>query len=333
MNKYNNLLIQISDEYAIRRGKTEDQNKWKARLIYSLLGKMALASLFDIDEEDASSVIHMKRRIEKLQVSYREMYPELSRFLPVNPEELSNEIYDVYLHSGVIYHEPNRVLMSVKTEIATEGICFTRGAEIEVKQNMSGLGTYRIADQTTHTGSLTDMFQMETEHLSAIWDYAVQRAVWGEFKAETNVEYLRMVPPFSRGYWVDKPDISGKVSLLRTGFRGSQLYYLYRFDAGKIMVSQLPQWQVEEYNYRLLANACLYNEGVLPPSVIKYDGGIVYINFKYLPPPAELYLWKLYSWPETISALPKDFNRICTRNVFDVIKKEMQAKGYGFIEG
>lgn len=333
MNKYNNLLIQISDEYAIRRGKTEDQNKWKARLIYSLLGKMSLASLFDIDEEDASSVIHMKRRIEKLLVSYREMYPELSRSLPVNPEELSNEIYDIYLHSGVIYHEPNRVLMAAKYEIVTEGICFTRGTEIEVKQNMSGLGTYRIADQTSQTGSLTDMFQLETEHLSEIWDYAVRRAVWREFNAETNVEYLRMVPPFNRGYWVDKPDTSGKESLLRTGFRGSQLYYLYRIDAGKILASQLPQWQVEEYNYRLLANACLFNEGVLPPSVVKYDDGIVYINFKYLPPPAELYLWKLYTWPETISSLPKDFNRICTRNVFDVIKKEMQTKGYGFIEG
>ena len=84
--------MRISEDYAIRKGKSEDQNQWKARLIYSLLGKMALASLFDIDEEDASSVIHMKRRIEKLQVSYREMYPELSRFLPVNPESMQGGI-------------------------------------------------------------------------------------------------------------------------------------------------------------------------------------------------------------------------------------------------
>ena len=332
MNKYNNLLMRISEDYAIRKGKSEDQNQWKARLIYSLLGRMALASLFDIDEEETSSVIHMKRRVETLLINYRDMYPELDRFLPIDPTELSNEIYDIYLHSGIVYHEPNRVQMATKSETTVTGVRFIRGYEIETKQKMSGLGAYVQADSVSQQGSLTDMFQLEVSSLAEIWNYTIKRAVWSDFKAETNVEYLRMDPPFNRGYWVDKPYTNGRISLLRTGFKGSQLYYLYKVEEAALLVSQLPQWQVEDYNYRLLANACLHNEEVLPPSVVKHDGELVSLNFRYLPPPAELYLWKLYTWPETMGTLPKDFNRICTRNVFDAIKMEMQTKGYSFIE-
>ena len=332
MNKYNKLLIHISEEYGINKGKNEERNQWKTRVIYSMLGRMAMASLFDVDEEDTSSVVHMKRRIETLLTSYREMYPELNRLLPNEPTELSQEICDVFLHTGVIYHEPHRVLMAAKSEISFGGICFTRGYELETEQKLSGLGTYKEVDKTTTTGTLTDMFLLETSSLMEVWDYYTQRTVWSEFKTDSNVEYLRMAPPFSKGYWVDKPEVSGKVSLLRTGFKGSQLYYLYKVISGTTLVSQLPQWQVEDYNYRLLANACLCNEGVLRASTYKYDDKLVYLNFGYLPPPAELYLWKLYSWPLTMVSLPKDFNRICERKVFNVIKSEMQAKGYTFIE-
>lgn len=332
MNKYNNLLVRISEEYVIRKGKAEDQNQWKARLIYSFFGRMALASLFDIDEEETSSIIHMKRRVEALLLNYLEMYPELNKYLPIDPSELSNEIYDIYLHTGVIYHEPNRVLMATKSEVSWEGIIFSRGFGIETPQNLSGLGAYRQTEPITNTGSLTDMFQLETSSLLKIWDYYLKNAEWREYHAEANVEYLRTIPPFSKGYWVDKPDTNGKISLFRSGFKGSKLYYLYRVEAGVVMASQLPQWLVEDYNYRLLANACLFNEGVLPPTTYKYDGELVYINFKYLPPPPELYLWKLYSWPASMVSLPKDFKRICVRKVFNAIKKEMQTKGYSFIE-
>ena len=38
--------------------------------------------------------------------------------------------------------------------------------------------------------------------------------------------------------------------------KGSQLYYLYRYVDSALEVSPLPQWQVENYNYRTLACAC-----------------------------------------------------------------------------
>ena len=332
MNKYNGLLNRAAAEYQITRGKSEDVNQWKIRIIYSVLGKMALASLYDVQEGEEPSVMHMKHRIEQLAAHYKEMYPELGMLMPTDYEELSDEIYNIYLNSGAIYHKPNRVVMAAQTDTCLNGIRFTRGYAIEVKQMMSGLGTYIKVETTTTTGSFLDMFQLDQQTLADHWTLTVKRANWQTFHSELSIEYLRMVPPFKRGYWVDKPDSRGVVSLLRTGFKGSQLYYLYKMENGKLMVCQLPQWQVENYAYRSLSNACLFQEGVLPPTIYRYDGDLVYLSFGYLPPPAELYLWKLYTWPTSITSLPKDFNRICMRPVFDEIRSVMQQKGYKFIE-
>lgn len=332
MNKYNGLLNRASNEYKITRGKSEDVNQWKIRIIYSLLGKMALASVYDVLEGEESSVIHMKRRIEQLAAHYKDMYPELGMMMPTEYEELSDEIYKIYLNTGNIYHKPNHIIMAAQTDICLNGIRFTRGYEIDAKQMMSGLGTY-IKDETNiTTGSFLDMYQLNHHTLADYWTICVKRANWQTFHSDFAIEYLRMVPPFTRGYWIDKPDNSGRVSLLRTGIKGSQLYYIYKVENEKIMVSQLPQWQVEDYAYRFLSNACLYKEGVLPPTKYHYDGDLVYLSFGYLPPPAELYLWKLYTWPISIASLPKDFNRICMRSVFDEIRSVMQQQGYKFIE-
>ena len=76
----------------------------------------------------------------------------------------------------------------------------------------------------------------------------------------------------------------------------------------------------------------MYNAGVLPPITYLVDGDIVDFKFGYLPPPAELYLWKLYSWPTTVLDLPKDFNRVSTKCIFESIAELMKKQGYAFVE-
>ena len=44
VNKYDNLMIKIGTEFNIKKGKTENINDYKVRLIYSVLGRMAVAS-------------------------------------------------------------------------------------------------------------------------------------------------------------------------------------------------------------------------------------------------------------------------------------------------
>ena len=90
------------------------------------------------------------------------------------------------------------------------------------------------------------MFGLEQMDLLTLWGTTLDTTTW-----ETNptigqsTEYLRLKPPFSKGYWVDKPDTSGCVSILRTGMKGTQLYYLYRYAGSILEVSPLPKWQVE----------------------------------------------------------------------------------------
>ena len=45
MKKYNGLLAEIAREFHIEQGEAESMERWKARIVYSLLGRMAYASL------------------------------------------------------------------------------------------------------------------------------------------------------------------------------------------------------------------------------------------------------------------------------------------------
>ena len=69
MNEYSGLIEKIGSELNIYRELNEDENLWKARVVYSVMGRMALASLHDVLEDgETISVIHFKRRIIKIFV-------------------------------------------------------------------------------------------------------------------------------------------------------------------------------------------------------------------------------------------------------------------------
>lgn len=50
MDKYNGLLSKVSLQYHILRGNQETADEWKTRLVYSICGMMAYASLWDDTE-------------------------------------------------------------------------------------------------------------------------------------------------------------------------------------------------------------------------------------------------------------------------------------------
>lgn len=330
MIKYNNLLIRISNEYSIKRGNKEDAVVWKDRIIYSLLGRMAIASLSDGLEEGTVSLIHMKKRMQDIFSAYYSMYEEIGRDYSESSDELEREIYDIFLHTGVVYHRPDRILMSSKTNAVCKGVKFTRGYELDSKQMLSGLGSYMIQDADEKSLTLSQMFCLEETLLTDRWKFYTKNPKWTQYEPDRMIQYLKKKPPFSSGYWVDKPYDDGKVSILRIGFTGSYLYYLYKHENEKLFISQLPQWQVDGTNYRNISNACLAYEGTLPETIYKTDGELTYIDFQYLLPPSELYLWKLYSWPKRYNRFPCDFSRVCVTRVFEAIKETMMIQGYKF---
>lgn len=82
MNKYNGLLSSVAHKYHICKGERETENDWKIRLVYSICGMMAYASLWDDLEEGPISIVHLKRKVRCMLANYKSMYPELSGSLP-----------------------------------------------------------------------------------------------------------------------------------------------------------------------------------------------------------------------------------------------------------
>lgn len=262
MNQYNGLLSDVAQKYQIRKGTQETERDWKTRLIYSICGMMAYASLWD-NLEEPISIIHLKNKIRNTLTNYRSMYPELSKSLPYISEELESEITNQFLCTGIVYHRPNRIAPSMRHEEPFNNILFQRGISLDSISCVSGVGFYSKQDGGTNSNRVKAMFGLEQENLQALWQTTISTASWQSNSSfEYSTEYLRLKAPFSNGYWVNKPDTTGTISLLRTGMRGSQLYYLYRYiNSTKLEISPLPQWQVESYHYRTLACGCLSTYG------------------------------------------------------------------------
>lgn len=334
MNKYNGLLSTVAHKYHIYKGTQETENDWKTRIVYSICGMMAYASLWDNSDEGSISIVHLKRKVHNMFANYKSLYPELSSSLPYVSEELEDEIANQFLSTGVVYHCPNRIALSMKHEEPFCDIIFQRGIAIDSISCISGIGLYSKQNGVTNSDRAKTMFGLEHETLQAFWGATLSTVSWGtDLLFDQNTEYLRLKPPFSQGYWVNRPDTTGTVSILRTGMKGSQLYYLYRYSDATIEVSPLPQWQVESYNYISLACACLSTCGTLPPIEYFEDGALVHVRMNYLLPPHELEFLKLYSWPETCTSLPSNFRRKLSTEVFTAIKNVLSDAGYEFEGG
>jgi hypothetical protein len=334
MNQYNGLLLSVAKQYHIRKGTQETEKEWKTRLVYSICGMMAYASLWDDSEEEPISIVHLKRKVCSMLANYKSIYPELSGSLPSISQELEDEIENQFLSAGVVYHRPNRIAPSMKHEELFCDILFQRGIALDSISCVSGIGFYSKKEGTTNPDRIKAMFGLEQENLQTLWHTTISAASWKSNPLlEYNTEYLRLKPPFSQGYWVNKADMTGTVSILRTGMKDSQLYYLYRYSGTSIEVSPLPQWQVESYNYRTLSCACLSTYGTLPPIEYFEDGALTHIHMNYLLPPHELEFLKLYSWPENCASLPCNFRRKLSTEVFTVIKNVLSDGGYEFKGG
>lgn len=331
------LLSVIARRYSIFKGDSEPEEEWKARLIYSICGMMAYASLLDISPDDSEkksvSIEHVKERTCRTLTDYITIYPETAPLLPDNPEQVAEEIEDQFINSGIVYHSSQRLTPAMLHEKSFGGILFQRGISPDDISCISGLGFYSKKQHPESLSEIQSMFGLEPESLASLWDIVLSffeqnKAVLPPADRKNQAEYLRLNPPFSAGHWIKSPETK-TVSLFRNG----HLYYLYCFNNGIMEYCQLPEWRIENYRYRNLADACLFNHGTLPPIEYFPDGQLIHVKLNYLLPPRELALLKLYSWPESLTSFPCNFHRKLSKAVFGALKNILSAKGYQFKEG
>ena len=330
MNEFGGLIEKISNEFDIKKDCDETEEIWKARVAYSVAGRMAVASLYDVLEDDQPvSVIHLKRRCQKVLDAYLDLYPGLKHEMAASTEEYAEEIYSILLNSGCMYHTPNRILPANEKRVTLRNIELQRGTAVGEKLFVSGIGTYLMKNGNQPIENVLDMFQIPAVSLLDYGHQLVESAQWSEFEAKNHLEYLRIEPPYTRGYWKDTPDMNGKVSLLRSGVQGGYLYYLYRYEKEIICVSALPSWMVEGSEYRNISNSLLAINGTLPSLKVEKTKNkkTVLIKQEYLLPNSVMNFVKLYSWPARFLSVPSDFNRVMSIEVFEVLKEILQVVG------
>ena len=346
MNKCNDLLKIIAEELNIRQGNTESTEIFKSRIIYSVICRLSYASLWDNSIDRKISLEHFKNKINELLKIYLTIYPEVKI-----SENLSSEIYDLYLKTGNFYHKAYKISASTFSVNEQNDILFLRGITPSQKVFISGAGFYLPAKDknfldVSKCKNFFEMFPLNNKNLSDIWNEVICLANWKVSTIPSEAEFLKMKPPFYKEYWLKNPNRDGKISFMRNGQFEPKNYYLYKFEGEHFLYSHLPDWltydeffsDAKEYKsfrggvYRQISCACLNAYQILPPIKFKIDGAIVQTTFEYLPPPSELYLLMLYSWAKNLEILPSNFERLFDTNIFFTLKDVFEKIGYKFIE-
>ena len=89
----NDLIVSIGRQLNIPQS---DDNEWVCRVVYSVAGQMALASLWDHTEDGGSvSIQHFKSRIDQIFDAYEGIYPKIGFLLPHDKTDLIEEMYSI----------------------------------------------------------------------------------------------------------------------------------------------------------------------------------------------------------------------------------------------
>ena len=331
MTDYGRLLNNISQELKIKKDKEESELYWAARVIYSSLGRIAQASLFDdLEDGEDISVVRFKNRIIRTLLAYFDIYPDIKEIYTLQPEIYADEIYEIFLNTGCLYHSPNRLAPSVKKSASYQNVSFIRG-EIGGNYRVSGLGTYVLADyKDDNPDKLYEMYKISDCNLEEIYNRFLLKGLWEEFNYEGYTEYLRTKGPFSDGYWINKPEKIDDFSLMRVN-KGKYLYYLYKNVDDTIFVSSLPDWMCDGTNYLTLANCIIYHKGNLPNVKISVNDQTVSVCQNYLLPTSLLNFLLLYSWPSDFGNV-NGFNRVIQNDIYNVFKNILDQFKIGVSE-
>lgn len=327
------LLKRVSQELNITRSPSENKLIWQRRLLYSIAGRWALASLWDrkTNKSESVSVEHFKDKIKSLFHACFLLYPDTvpEQSIETFEEFYANEIYERYRQTGYFYYASGALQSAIQSCSQYQQIQFLRGIAPGEECMMSGLGLYRI--RTSHgnnSQSIENHFFLQQMSLSQWFTRLLQQhRSWEVFTAPEGTQYLRTKSPFFHGYWQENADKDEKISLARYG-EHDQIYSLYRWQKGRFWHSELPLWRTASGEYLRIAAAILQERGSLPKMIIQQDGVLIKLKIQYKLPPAEENFLKLCSWPVSFCCKDENFVRVISSDIYPLIKKTMANLAY-----
>ena len=187
----NDLIVSIGRQLNIPQS---DDNKWVCRVVYSVAGQMALASLWDHTEDGGSvSIQHFKSRIGQIFDAYEGICPKIGFLLPHDKTDLIEEMYSIYLRNGFFYHSAYQIS---PTALATGGngdLVLHRGISPDLKLFMSGLGFYSVQTSTSDR-TISSMFGLQKQSFESYLEDNPDTCPFCGNKALTNM--LPMLRPW-----------------------------------------------------------------------------------------------------------------------------------------
>lgn len=336
----NDLIQSIAKELNIH---ISPGYEWLCQAVYSVAGQMALASLWDYQEDSNTvSIQHFKERANQILCAYESIFPEISAHFPGEKKDLVNEIYTIYLRSGYLYHSAYQISPAAPSSAGISGVMLQRGFLPENRLYMSGLGFYSMQESVADR-TIANLFGLQEQSFEEYLQDLLSTSDWEPIVWPESTEFLRLDPPFSRGYWKQEPDKDNRISLARYG-EPSKLYAFYRYSNGEFQQKQIPEWRVRDWffnniqsfgEYRRIAIALLKQYETLPTINTRVENGLVTIKLGYRLPPSEETFFKLYSWPllyDFSSNLPQVFTRKMSNECFPAFRHVLEGIGYNFTE-
>lgn len=220
----NDLIVSIGRQLNIPQS---DDNEWVCRVVYSVAGQMALASLWDHTEDGGSvSIQHFKSRIDQIFDAYEGIYPKIGFLLPHDKTDLIEEIYSIYLRNGFFYHSAYQISPAALATGGNGDLVLHRGISPDLKLFMSGLGFYSVQTSTSDR-TISSMFGLQEQSFESYLEELLAHCEWKQIEWPDNSEFLRLDPPFKWGYWQQIPE---KMTIYPLQDMVSQIKFLYFID-------------------------------------------------------------------------------------------------------
>ena len=237
----------IAKELNIGKDKSEKDVEWYRRVVYSAVGRMALATLWNENDKGEISVRSLKRTTYELLKAYESIVPEINS--TSNYGEctvmLCDSILSTMESAGFFYHRADYYRIEKTKNIKMGIVNFCRGIYATESCYMSGLGAYtKAANAEENEGTFLSL-----EKPQFVLQKLIESASWRECDFEKEkVEYLKMEEPFEKGYWTGQPNFQFQYSLARINERDAflQTYYLVRNTSDGMKAAELPTWVSED---------------------------------------------------------------------------------------
>lgn len=336
----NGLITSIGKQLNIPKSA---DNEWICQIVYSVAGQMALASLWDHNEDSSSvSIQHFKNRIAQIFDAYKCIYPQIGYMLPEDKTDLIDEMYSIYLRNGFLYHSAYQISPASPTVASYENLAFHRGSSPDARLFISGLGFYSVQKPNPEM-TISKMFGLQEQTFESYLEELLGHSEWETIDWPDNAEFLRLDPPFKWGYWQQVPTKDNRISLARYG-DPNKIFVFYRYNNGTYQQKTIPEWRIRDYfsnetgnygEYRRIATALLMRYSTLPEIKVNTRGSLMEIKLGYRLPPSEEAFFKLYSWPmryDFTAKSPQVFTRKMAKQVYPMFKHELELIGYRFVE-